>query len=198
MIVEKLIGEKAKIKILRFFFQFPLVKRNVREVIIECKLGYGIASSTLKELNEIGILSVERSGKEKIYSLNKNSEFYEPVNRLFNLEKRTINLPVIYRNLLSDIITKTKRYAKLCVLFGSLVTGEYSTKSDVDLFFVSEMEEKIREKCMEIEERYEIKIQCIIMSEKNVKKFKKSKLYDTVRKESFVLFGKGFFEKVFK
>ena len=73
--IEKILGSRVKIKVLRFFFEYPLVKRNVREIAEECKIGFGIATSALRDLNSSGIVSMEKSGREIIYSLNINSVF---------------------------------------------------------------------------------------------------------------------------
>jgi len=188
--IEKLLASKVKIKILRFFFDFPLVKRNVREIARECRIGFGIAANALKELNEVGIINAEKSGKEILYSLNNRSIFFPPLKKIFEIEREELaNLPFIYRNLISDIIASTKNLAEVCILFGSIVTGTFSPKSDVDLFFVSNKEEAIREKCMRIEKKYGIRIQAIVIERKDIKRFKKSSLFKTLRKESLLLFG---------
>ncbi|MEM5846945.1 MAG: nucleotidyltransferase domain-containing protein, partial [Candidatus Aenigmatarchaeota archaeon] len=80
------------------------------------------------------------------------------------------------------------RFADACFLFGSLVTGSFTTRSDVDLLFVSSKEEKIRNVCIKLEERYGIKVQTIVIDKKEIKKFKKSSLFKTIKKESLVLF----------
>ena len=188
--IEKLLASKVKIKILRFFFDFPLVKRNVREIAKECRIGFGIAANALKELNEVGIINAEKSGKEILYSLNNRSIFFPPLKKIFEIEREELaNLPFIYRNLISDIIASTKNLAEVCILFGSIVTGTFSPKSDVDLFFVSNKEEAIREKCMRIEKKYGIRIQTIVIERKDIKRFKQSSLFKTLRKESLLLFG---------
>lgn len=187
--IENLFGSKTKIKILRFFFEYPLSKRNVREIAKECKLGLGITSSSLKELENTGMMKMKKSGKEMIYSLNSNSTFFQPLKEIFQIERSTLsNLPFFYRNLLSDLITSTKRIASFCVLFGSLVTGSYTSKSDVDLFFITEKEERIRDACMKIGDGYGIKLQVITIRKEDIKKFKRSSLYRTLKKDSFVLF----------
>lgn len=187
--IDEILGSKVKLKILRFFFDFPLVKRNVREIAKECKIGLGVAANTLRDLKNAGIVVEEKTGKEINYSLNMNSKFYEPVKKIFEIEKEELgNLPFFYKNLISDIVTSTKRLADACFLFGSLVTGAFTSKSDVDLFFVSSKEEKIREACLKIEKRYETKLQVIIIKKNEIKKFKKSSLFKTIKKESLLLF----------
>jgi predicted nucleotidyltransferase len=190
--IEDLLASKVKAKILRFFFEFPLVKRNVREVVKECKIGFGVASNTLKELGEIGIIKMEKSGREIIYSLNTTSKFFEPIKRIFEIEREELaNLPYLYRNLIADIVTTTKKLSETCFLFGSLVTGSFTPKSDLDLLFISDREAEIREKCLKIEEKYNLKLQVIVLRKEDIKKFKKSSLYKTIKKESLLLFGKS-------
>lgn len=190
MIIEKILGEKTKIKILRFFFDYPLIKRNVREVATECRQGFGQTARDLKELKEMGILSMEKSGKEMLYHLNKGSKLYHVLKGLFEVEKEQIDLPFFYRNLLADLVTKTKRVAEACLLFGSLVTGEYKMESDVDLFFISDKEDEIRKICSQLEDRYGVKIQVIVIKPGEMKEFRKSGLFKTLKKESLTLFGR--------
>lgn len=188
----EILASKVKTKILRFFFEYPLLKRNVREIAKECKIGFGIAANSLKELSFAGIIKMEKFGKEMIYSLNSSSKLFESLKRIFEIEKEELaNLPFIYRNLIADIITSTKKLAESCILFGSLVSGSFTPESDIDLLFVSENEKKIREKCLKLEERYGLKLQVIVIKKSDIKNFKKSTLYKTIQKESLILFGKG-------
>jgi predicted nucleotidyltransferase len=107
-------------------------------------------------------------------------------------------MPFLYRNLLSDAITSTKRIAKACFLFGSLVTGTFTSKSDVDLLFVASKEDKIRDICMKLEDRYGVKLQVIVIKEKDIKDFKKSSLFRTIEKESLFLFGEQKIKEMFE
>lgn len=187
--IEKIFASKVKIKILRFFFEFPLVKRNVREIAKECKVGFGVTTNALRDLKNAGIISEEKKGREIVYSLNTESKFFEVIKKLFEMEKEMFgNLPFFYKNLISDIIASTKRIADACFLFGSLVTGSYTSKSDVDLLFISSKEEKVRDICIKIEEKYGVKIQAIVINRKEIGKFKKSSLFKTIKKESLLLF----------
>ena len=189
--IDELLGSKAKVKILRFFFDFPFAKRNVREVAKECRIGFGVASFALKELEKMEIIKMEKVGKEFLYSLNTASKFFDPLKKLFEMEREMYaNLPYIYRNLISDVITATKRIAESCFLFGSIVSGTFTTKSDVDLLFVSEREEELRKKCLRIEDKYNIKLQVIVIRRNEIEKFRKSSLYKTIKKEALVLFEK--------
>lgn len=197
--IDEILGSKVKIKILRFFFDFTLVKRNIREIAKECKIGLGVAASTLRDLKNIGIVSEEKIGKEINYSLNINSKFYEPVKKIFEIEKEELsNLPFFYKNLISDIVTSTKRLANACFLFGSLVTGTFTSKSDVDLFFVSSKEENVRDACIKIEKRYETKLQVIVIKKSEIKEFKKSSLFKTIKKESLLLFDNNNIKEMIK
>jgi predicted nucleotidyltransferase len=196
--IEKFLGSRVKIKILRFFFEYPLVKRNVREIAEECKIGFGMATNALRELNASGIVNMEKSGREIIYSLNTNSIFFNAIKQLFEEEKKSVGgMPFLYRNLISDIMASTKRIAKACFLFGSLVTGTFTSKSDVDLLFITSKEDKVRDGCMKLEDRYGVKLQVIAIKEKDIKNFKKSSLFKTIKKESLFLFGEQKIKEMF-
>jgi len=188
--IENILAAKTKVRILRFFFEFPLVKRGVREIALECRSGFGVTSSALKDLERTGIIKREKLGREIIYSLNKTSEYFNPLNEIFEIEKKNLgNLPFFYRNLLSEILISTKNYADLCLVFGSLITGGFTSKSDVDLFFVSDYEDKIRDICIKIGDRYGAKLQVIVINKNEMRTFRKSSLYKSIKKDSFILFG---------
>ena len=104
-------------------------------------------------------------------------------------KKTTGGIPFFYRNLMSDVMASTKRIAKACFLFGSLVTGTFTSKSDVDLLFITSKEDEVRDVCMKLEDRYGVKLQVITIEEKNIEDFKKSSLFKTIKKESLFLFG---------
>jgi predicted nucleotidyltransferase len=196
--IERLLGSRVKIKILRFFLEYPLVKRNVREIAEECKIGFGIATTALRDLNSSGIVNMEKSGREIIYSLNINSVFFTPIKHLFEEERKAMgNIPFFYRNLISDIILSTRKNAKACFLFGSLVAGTFTSKSDVDLFFITSKEEKVRDACIKLGDRYGVKLQVIAIKEKDVEDFKKSSLFKTIKKESLFLFGEQEIREMF-
>ena len=188
--IEDLLASKVKVKILRFFFEYPLVRRSVREIALECKVGFGKASTSLKELNEIGILKKEKKGREIFYSLNPSSVFYSPLEKIFEIEKKMYgNLPFLFRNLFAHLSSSTRKFSKLCVVFGSLVSGTFTPESDVDLLFISDDEERIREICSRLEEKYGMRFQVIVIKEDDIEKFKKSSLYKTLQRESLILYG---------
>jgi predicted transcriptional regulator len=164
-----LLASKVKIKILRFFFEFPSVKRNVREIARECKIGFGVASNALKDLKCFGIIKMETDGREILYSLNTNSKFFEPLKRIFEMEKEETNLPYNYRNLITDAFTATKKLAKSCFLLGSSVNG--TSKDRVDLLFISNRKDEIRKKCSEIGKKYNLKLRVKVLRKEEIKNY---------------------------
>ena len=188
--IDDVLGSRSKVKILRFFFDYPLVKRNVREVAMECRIGMGIAASSLRELERVGVLKVEIKGREKFYSLNRKSRLYLLLKSIFELEREELGgMRFVYRNLISDLKASTKKLALACWLFGSLVTGEAGSRSDVDLLFISDKEEEIRERCQRLEERYGMRIQAIVLRKSDLRKFKRTALCKTIRREAIKLWG---------
>ena len=82
-LLENILASRIKIKILRFFYEYPHVKRTVREMIKDCFVGgYGPGSKALKELQKTGILKLERNKRERIYSLNNDSQLFIPIKNI--------------------------------------------------------------------------------------------------------------------
>jgi predicted transcriptional regulator len=76
--IEKILGSRVKIKVLRFFFEYPLVKRNVREIAEECKIGFGMATNALRDLNSSGIVNMEKKWKRNNLFSKHEFNFFQP------------------------------------------------------------------------------------------------------------------------
>jgi predicted nucleotidyltransferase len=93
-------------------------------------LGVGSVHQILKAFEEQGIVQSKRFGKTLVYELDKNS----PLVKSFRVFDNLLNLDLLFSNL--------KRHCRKIILFGSCATGTDSDSSDIDIFVVTDMDDK--------------------------------------------------------
>ncbi len=161
---------KTELKILSAFFPEG-TERTTKE--IESRSGYSHerAYSTLKILEEKGILSKKKVGKALVYSIKKFNDIiylsfaYYSINRKNNFVKK---YPSVW-NALDEFLNKTK--LNLVILFGSYSKGEAKEKSNVDVLCVNgnSETEKI---ALSLRHKYNLRIAPVIVNKEDFKNIK--------------------------
>ena len=137
--LEKVLGNKTKIAMLRAFYKVPdkvWTSRGLADFI-------GTYNTTvldnLGDLEEMGILIIGSHGKVKTIKVNKDSFiFKEMVKPLFQAEKNSLD------KLIKDLKAMLgPKDAKLFLVFGSIVDQKERPNSDIDLIVVTENKGKI-------------------------------------------------------
>ena len=113
-------------KILEVFIEHPHKGFHVREIARELKLSHAIVIKYIKELNKINLIKKNNRNLYPVYSAN-----YGDARFLFY--KRNYILFKIINSGLVDYLWK-KTLAETIVLFGSCATGDFTEKSDIDIF----------------------------------------------------------------
>lgn len=93
-------------------------------------LGAGSVHQILKSFEEQGIVQSRRFGKTLVYELDKNS----PLVKSFRVLDNLLDLDLLFSNL--------KKYCRKIILFGSCAIGTDSDVSDIDIFVVTDMDDK--------------------------------------------------------
>lgn len=130
--------------VLKLFLENPQVKYHIREVARLLKISPMTARKELIKLSKKGLLTAKKERMYIVYSADTESEEFR-LNAMFYMIKKLHNTGV-----LSCIEIELKPEA--IVLFGSVAKGEYSPKSDIDIFVISEIKKKINL------EKFEIKL----------------------------------------
>jgi predicted nucleotidyltransferase len=120
-------------KVLAFLAKFSDQEYHEREVARRVGISYGSANSVLNELFNEGILVRRRVGKMLFYSFNSR----DPIFKTFKI--------IVSIALIRPLIKKLKDVASEIVLYGSCARGEDTSRSDMDLFVVSEEKEEVLE-----------------------------------------------------
>jgi predicted nucleotidyltransferase len=112
-------------KVLSFLIKFSDREFYEREVARELEISAGSANRSLNELFSSGVISRRREGKMFFYSVNLK-------NALITELKKVINLLLI-----EPLVEALKAVSNRAVLYGSCARGTDTSKSDLDLFVVS-------------------------------------------------------------
>ncbi|MBU0962943.1 MAG: nucleotidyltransferase domain-containing protein, partial [Nanoarchaeota archaeon] len=127
--LEKAIGSRVKIGILRAMSRFPERKVSGRELAKFTKnISHQAIAKSIKDLIDLDIINVEHYGTSQMLYLNKNHYLFDILRNLFQMEFNTINK---LKSLLKNIPAKT------IVLFGSIARGDENLESDIDLLIIT-------------------------------------------------------------
>lgn len=188
--LENIVGSTTKIRILRLMFEYPNRDFSTDEVMKNSFVGRGYAGKCLEMLLGEGILRTKKMGKEKRYSLNRDSRYFPLLRNLFKEENEKYpTLSYMHRNLVSDLLERLGD--ETITLFGSVASGTATPGSDVDLLIISSRKEFIRKICRRIGGKYKIKIQAVVLTGEELDKRirEKSRFLKNIGKEKIFIGG---------
>jgi predicted nucleotidyltransferase len=144
MYLDKLLGSKTKVNLLSVLVSRP--RRTIIESELAKEAGVSVseANRQMTDLVSVGLISLERVGKLKMYQVNQSHFLYEPLRTLFR------TLEEIYREIAYNIttfVTETSE-VKAIILFGSLASGKIredfvKEPSDIDMVILVEDKNQI-------------------------------------------------------
>lgn len=116
-------------KILELFIEHPHKEFYIREIARELRLSHAIVIKYIRELTKLKLIEKNSNNLYPVYSANYG-------NARFLFYKRNYILFKIITSGLVDYLWK-KTLAESIVLFGSCATGDFTEKSDIDVFIES-------------------------------------------------------------
>jgi len=191
MLVEKILGSKSKIRLLRIFYDNPKREFTLYELKKTFKLSTGTINPVLKSLVNSRALLSRRVGKSILYQLNSKNLIVKKILEIFDSERWLLleKAKEFVRNLeKTDVLS--------IALFGSVATGKATELSDIDLLIVyKNKHEVVKNNVEKTSEKFldeEVLISPIILSKREV--WGMLKRYDSfilrVQNEGKVLYGK--------
>lgn len=192
MLMENLMGSTSKVKILRLFFEYPNREFSTEEVFSNSKVGTGYGLKCLRFFADADILKIRKIGKQKRYLLNKNSNLFPILDRLFEQERIAFpKVSYLHRGILAEVIEKLDK--ETIILFGSVAAGTATQESDIDLLILTERGAEARKILRQIEEKNVIKMQGIILSKEKLDALisKKAAIIKNISREKLFLAGDG-------
>ncbi len=129
-LLAQLLSSGARAQIFRLLFDGSLQELHLRD--IERKSGFSVGSvrQELGKLSKLDIVTKRQDGNRVYYSANNNHPLY---NDICSIVIKTIGLVEVLREALDD-----KRILSAFV-FGSIVSGEETARSDVDLVIIGSL-----------------------------------------------------------
>ena len=165
MSLEKILGSKAKIRILGSL-------ANKKELqLSEIKISTGLSLSTvheaIKDLVDLRILIQRNVGKTRLYRINESNYFAKICIELINKESRA------YEMILKEYAERLKsKNIESIIVFGSYARGDKSPK-DIDVLVVVEDMLDIKRRIGELEgyivEKYDVQISTLVFNKKELK-----------------------------
>lgn len=131
--LDKIIGSKAKIKILKYLFGH-LASMSENELAKVIKISPMTINRLMKELRELNLASMERVGNANVWSVNKESYAYKALSKIVG-EISGASTPLEHLKLiLSENIPR--ELVKKIILYGSVAQGKSKPNSDIDLYIL--------------------------------------------------------------
>lgn len=118
-------------RVLGYLFGQPGRRSTVSELINATGAGSGAVQREVARLAGSGLLRVEKSGNQKLYSANPASPIHA---ELVAIVRKTFGLAEPLKEALAPLGSQLE----LAFIYGSVARGEDTSASDVDLLLVSE------------------------------------------------------------
>lgn len=140
--LDKIIGSKAKIKLLKYLFghQASMSENELAKVI---KVSPMTVNRLMKELRELNLVSAARVGNANVWSVNKESYVYTTLSKVIN-EISGVPAPLehlkatLSKNIPKDLVRKV-------ILYGSVAQGRSKANSDIDLYILLKSQKEAEE-----------------------------------------------------
>jgi len=168
-IVEMLLGSKVKVKVLRTLWRYREKEFTIRELAKFLGISHTGIKKVVDELEKTNVLRVRTIGRSYAFRLNMNSYAAGIVEKTFEMEREALSE-------LRDAIRK-KLESRLIVsaaLYGSVVAGEETPRSDIDLLIVTNHRDKVEEIVAELQDdvsaRFGNSISVYYVSEEEMRK----------------------------
>lgn len=143
----KILGSETKIKILFILVASPQSSYMERELAKEGKSSISEVNRQIKNLVNSGLVTMQRLGKTKLYSINQKHFLFSP------LKKLLVDLNKIYKRIAQEIknfAIKESNHIQTIILMGSVAQANIRQDfvrepSDIDLIFILESDKDIKE-----------------------------------------------------
>jgi predicted nucleotidyltransferase/DNA-binding transcriptional ArsR family regulator len=147
MYLDKLLGSKTKINLLSVLVSKPERSFIESELAKEAGAAVSEVNRQITDLVSIGLVTLERVGKSKLYKVDQKHFLYVPLKELFT------SLEDVYKEIAHEVtnyiaLIPMLPEVKTIILFGSLSSGKVRENfvkepSDIDLVIVVQDEEQV-------------------------------------------------------
>jgi predicted nucleotidyltransferase len=144
--IERLFGSRLRTKLLGWLLSHPDESFFVRQIAQLIDENSTNISRELRRLEEMGIVQSEKRANLRYYKVNSKCPFYEELRGLF---LKTVGVPSELKEAL-----KSLKGIVTAFMYGSFSRGQESSRFDVDLFIVGNIDEdKLLESVADLENK---------------------------------------------
>jgi len=166
--IDKLFGSRTRVLILSKLIMNANRSLYIRQLSRELGLTFSVVYKELENLKDLGLVTEERKGRLRLFTINKDSVIYDELRRLL---LKTAALGQHLRSSLPEL-----KKAKYALIYGSVARGEELETSDVDLLVVGDIaEENLIAGVRKVEEEIGREINYILWSEREFERRAKTK-----------------------
>ena len=192
-VLDEVLGNKTKVKLLRGFFTYPEKEFTESELQRIAGIPQASVHRNVKSLLENGLLDRKRIGKANLYSLNKEHILYPLLRSDFEEER---NILVELKEMIAGAV-KDLSEVEMAVLFGSIAKGIEQADSDVDVFIVckgdkSRLEEKLKDLISVIRNKFGNPFSLMIKRCEELKELKTRSIYKEIKSGEVIFRREGF------
>ncbi|MGQ9597549.1 MAG: nucleotidyltransferase domain-containing protein [Thermoproteota archaeon] len=187
--LETLFGSRVKIKILRTLWRYRGKEFTVRELAKFLGVSHTGIGKALNDLEKTNAITVRTVGKSYVFKVNTKSYVASIIGKAFEAEDRTFSelLETIRKGLESPAVISA-------VLFGSVAEGRETSKSDIDVFIVTDHKEKtegmVSKLQMVVSEKFGNAISAYYISKEEFRKRQREPLVKQVLQKHVLICGK--------
>jgi len=171
-LVEMLLGSRVKVKVLRTLWRYREKEFTIRELAKFLGVSHTGIKKVVDELEKTNVLRLRTVGRSCAFRLNMNSYAANIVGRTFEMESGVLSE-------LRDVIREKlkSRFVTSAALYGSVVEGKETSRSDIDLLIITDQREKVEEIVAELQndvsERFGNSISAYYVSEEDLRRKRK-------------------------
>jgi predicted nucleotidyltransferase len=143
MYLDKILGSKTKVNALSVLVTQPERRIIENELAKEAGVSVSEINRQLKDLVNVGLVTMQRVGKSKVYQINQQNFLFQPLRNTFRSLEET------YREIANKVakFAAGKHEVKTVLLFGSLVSRKIRSNfvkepSDIDIMIIVENKAK--------------------------------------------------------
>jgi predicted nucleotidyltransferase len=168
IMLEKILGSKSKIRILRSILKNPKRSYSMEDIVKDTGMSYGTVHPAMQDLVDSRIIVTQKIGRSIAYKINRTHILFEDIKALYKSEASTFKEKAIEFAKMVE-----KKGLENIILFGSVAREEVIEAGDIDLLFIytdAKVEQKIERHILDFLENYDIVISPIFLSVKETKK----------------------------
>ena len=129
-----LFGSKTRVRVITKLMMNPKQTYYIRELSRELGIPYGMVHREIGNLAGLGIIKLEKRGKITVIHVNEGLPY---LGDLRNLVLKTTGMAHVILENIPDIDD-----VRFMLVFGSMASGDYGERSDIDLLVVGSVEEE--------------------------------------------------------